>query len=132
MELSFPDPHGWNVRAANDASAVESPADMRVHAVCISKAEGVDISKHRTVSFVQADVMLKPDGSTLRQSVVCKDGQAYALAGGFRVLRGKNATIELRESFPDTPSGWTIAVSNRASKGGGNAAVRLYAVCLKP
>jgi hypothetical protein len=132
MELSFPDPHGWNVRAANDAAATESPADARMHAVCISKTEGVDISKHRTVSFVQTDVSLKPDGSTLRQSVVCKDAQAYALAGGFRVLRGKNATVELRESFPDTPSSWTIAVSNRPAKAAGNAAVRLYAVCLKP
>jgi hypothetical protein len=132
IEMSFPDPDGWNVRTANDAAATEPPVDARVYAVCISKNEGVDVSKHRTVLFVQADVTLKPDGSTLRQSMVCKDAQAYALAGGFRVLRGKNATVELRESFPDTPSSWTIAVSNRASKGAGNTAVRLYAVCLKP
>ena len=39
--------------------------------------------------------------------------------------------MELHESFPDTPSSWTMAVSNRG-KSTGNAAVRLYAVCLKP
>ena len=132
MELSFPDPLGWNVRAINDAGAAEPAAAVRVHGVCIGKADGVDISKHRTVSFVEADVTLKPDGSTLRQSVVCKDAQAYALAGGFRLLRGRNAALELHESFPDTPSSWTLAVSNRGGKGAGNATVRLYAVCLKP
>ena len=131
MELSFPDAHGWNVRAINDTGAAEAPADARVHGVCIGTAEGVDISNHRTVSFVHADVTLKPDGSTLRQSVVCKDEQAYALAGGFRLVRGRNATVELHESFPDTAVSWTVAVSNRG-KSTGSAAVRLYAVCLKP
>ena len=131
MELSFPDAHGWNVRAINDTGAAEAPADARVHGVCIGTAEGVDISNHRTVSFVHADVTLKPDGSTLRQSVVCKDEKAYALAGGFRLVRGRNATVELHESFPDSPSSWTMAVSNRG-KSTGSAAVRLYAVCLKP
>jgi hypothetical protein len=131
MELSFPDPHGWNIRAANDASETQVPANARVHSVCIGKAEGVDISKHRIVSFVETDVALKPDGSTLRQSVVCKDPQAYALAGGFRLLRGRNATMELQESFPDTPSSWTTVISNRG-KSTATAAVRLYAVCLKP
>jgi hypothetical protein len=131
MELSFPDPHGWNVRAVNDAGATQTPAQVRVHAACIGKTEGVDISKHRTVSFVEANVALKPDGSTLRQSVVCKEAQAYALAGGFRLLRGRNATVELHESFPDTPSSWTMAISNRGNSTS-NAAVRLYAVCLKP
>jgi hypothetical protein len=132
MELSFPDPHGWNMRAANDANAAGPTADARVHAVCISKTDGVDISKHQTVSFVHADVTLKPDGSTLRQAVVCPEPQAYALGGGFRVMRGKNATVELRESFPDRPSSWTIAVSNRTARDVGSATVRLYAVCLKP
>jgi hypothetical protein len=131
MELSFPDPLGWNVRAINDAGATEAAAEVRVHGVCIATADGVDISRHRTVSFVEADVTLKPDGSTLRQSVVCKDEQAYALAGGFRLLRGRSATVELHESFPDTPSSWTMALSNRSANTG-NAAVRLYAVCLKP
>jgi hypothetical protein len=128
MEQSFPDPDGWNVRASNDTP--HASANVRVHAVCISTNEGVDISKHRIVSFVEADVTLKPDGSTLRQSVVCKDAQAYAIAGGFRLMRGKNAALELQESFPDAPSSWTVALSNRGKSG--NASVRLYAVCLKP
>jgi hypothetical protein len=131
MELSFPDPDGWNVRAINDAAAAEPAANVRVHAVCVGAKEGADISKHRTISFVETDVTLKPDGTTLRQSVVCKDAQAYALAGGFRLVRGKNAALELHESFPDTPSSWTVAISSRG-KGAGNATVRLYAVCLKP
>jgi hypothetical protein len=132
IELSFPDPLGWNIRAVNDAAAAEPAAGVRAHGVCIGSADGVDISKHRTVSFVEADITLKPDGSTLRQSVVCKEAQAYALAGGFRLLRGRNTTLELHESYPDTPSSWTIAVSNRGAGRTGNAAVRLYAVCLKP
>jgi hypothetical protein len=130
MELSFPDPHGWNVRSANDAGRTAAPTAARVHSVCIGKTEGVDISKHGTVSFVETNVTLKPDGTALRQSIVCKDAQAYAVAGGFRLMRGKNATLELHESFPDTPSSWTVSVSNRPRKDAGNAAVRLYAVCL--
>lgn len=132
MELSFPDPLGWNIRVVNDAGAAEPPSEVRVHGVCVGKTDGIDISKHRTVSFAEADVTLKPDGSTLRQAVVCKDAQAYALAGGFRLTRGRNAAVELHESFPDTPSSWTLAVSNRGSKGAGNATVRLYAVCIRP
>lgn len=131
LELSFPDPSGWNIRAVNDAGANEAAADVRVHGVCIGRSEGVDIAGYQTIYFTEAEVTVKPGLKPLRQSVSCGNAQAYAIAGGLRLVRGKNPTIELRESFPDTPSSWTIAVANRAAAGAGDARLRLYAVCIR-
>jgi len=131
LELSFPDPLGWNIRAVNNAGANEAAADVRIHGVCIGKSEGVDIANYQTIYFTEAEVTVKPGVKPLRQSVGCGNAQAYAIAGGLRLLRGKNPAIELRESFPDTPSSWTVAVANRAGTGVGDARLRLYAVCLK-
>ena len=52
--------------------------------------------------------------------------------GGFHIsIRGRSASLELGESFPDSPSSWMVAVNNRGSKRDGDVTVRLYAVCLK-
>jgi hypothetical protein len=132
LELSFPDPLGWNIRAVNDAGASEPAAEVRVHGVCIGGSDGVDIRNYQTIYFAEADVILKPGTKSLRQSVACGDGKAYAIAGGLRLLRGKSPALELRESYPDTPSSWTLTLANRGDKNAGDARVRLTAVCIKP
>ena len=53
------------------------------------------------------------------------------LTGGARTVKGRSANVEMQESFPDTPSSWTVAVTNRGDKKAGDAAVKLYAVCIK-
>ena len=54
----------------------------------------------------------------------------YVLAGGSRTFRGRSANVEMQESFPDTPSSWTISVVNRGDKKAGEAIVKAFAVCL--
>jgi hypothetical protein len=130
MELSFPDPYGWNIRAVNDADAGQTPAQVRVHGVCISTTEGLDIANRQTVYFAEADVTVKPGQKVIRQTVACKSSQDYALAGGFKMTRGRNAVLELHESYPDTPSSWTVALSNVGGKKAGDARVRLYTACI--
>jgi hypothetical protein len=129
MELSYPDPEGWNVRAVNGAATPAAPAEVRTHAVCLADKDGADIRGYQNVFFVEADVAVKGD-STARQSVGCGD-KAYVLSGGSRTIRGRSATVEMQESFPDTPSSWTVAVANRGDKKSGDATVKLYAVCIK-
>jgi hypothetical protein len=131
LELSYPDPDGWNVRAVNGATAT-SAADARAHAVCLGPAsgEGIDIRDYRSVYVATKDVPVKSGGGTAKQAVGCGDG-AYVLAGGARTSRGRSADVEIGESFPDTPSSWTTAVANRSDKKAGDAIVKLYAVCLK-
>jgi hypothetical protein len=131
LELSYPDPDGWNVRAVNGA-AVSGAADGRTYAVCLgpSNGEGVDIRDARTVYFATKDVPVKFGGGTAKQSVGCGDG-AYVLAGGARTSRGRGVAVEIGESFPDTPSSWTTAVTNRGDKKSGDVTVKLYAVCVK-
>lgn len=130
MELSYPDPEGWNVRAVNGADASGAAADVRAYAVCLGTKEGVDIRNYKNVYFAEAEVPVRPDNGTARQSVSCGD-QAYVLSGGSRTVRGRSANVETQESFPDTPSSWTVAVTNRGDKKSGDATVKLYAVCLK-
>jgi len=130
MELSYPDPEGWNVRALNGAEGSAPAADARAYAVCLGTTEGVDIKDFQKIYFADADVVVKADNSVARQSVACGD-QGYVLAGGSRTIRGRSAMVETQESFPDTPSSWTIAVTNRGDKKSGDATVKLYAVCIK-
>jgi len=131
LELSYPDPNGWNIRAVNGAAATAPAADARVHAVCLGTDEGANIRDFRTVFFVEKDVPVKHSNGVARQSVGCGADQAYAISGGMRTMRGRGASIEMQESFPDTPTSWTIAATNRGDKRAGDATVRLYAVCIK-
>jgi hypothetical protein len=131
LELSYPDPNGWNVRALNGAPASNPAADVRTYAVCLGSKEGVDIRGFQDVYFVSADVTVKADNGTARQQVSCKSEGAYVLSGGVRTVKGRSADVEIQENFPDTPSSWTVAVTNRGDKKSGDATVKLYAVCIK-
>jgi len=131
LELSYPDPTGWNVRAVNGAAPTAPAAEVRAHAVCLGAKEGVNIHDFQTVYFVEKDVPVKHSNGVVRQSVGCGGNEAYALAGGMRTIRGRSASVEMQESFPDTPTSWTIAATNRGDKRAGDATVRLYAVCIK-
>jgi hypothetical protein len=130
MELSYPDPEGWNVRAVNSAATGGAAADVRAYAVCLGNKEGVDIRNYQSIYFVDAEVPVKAGNGTARQSLNCGD-KAYVLSGGARTIRGRSAAVEMQESFPDTPSSWTVAMANRGDKKSGDATVRLYAVCIK-
>jgi hypothetical protein len=132
MELSYPDPDGWNVRSVNGADPSGPAAEARAHAICLGTNGGVNIRDDRTVYFVTKDVTVKYGNATVRQSVGCGGDSAYALAGGARTIRGRGASVEMQESFPDTPKSWTVAVTNRGDRRAGDATVRLYAVCIKP
>jgi len=79
---------------------------------------------------MQQEGTVKADQGTARESVACGQG-GYALAGGMRTAKGRSANIEMQESFPDTPSSWTVSVLNRGDKRSGDASVKLYAVCIK-
>ena len=131
LELSYPDPDGWNVRAVNGA-AVAGAAQGRTYALCLgpSSGEGIDIRDYHFVYFATKDVPVKFGGGTAKQSVGCGNG-AYVLAGGVRTARGRSANVEIGESFPDTPASWTTAVTNRGDKKAGDVTVKMYAVCLK-
>jgi hypothetical protein len=131
LELSYPDPKGWHVRAVNGAAPADPAAEARAHAVCLGAKEGADIRDFQTVYFVEKDVPVKHSNGVARQSVGCGGDQAYALAGGMRTIRGRMASIEMQESFADTPTSWTIAAVNRGDRRAGDAVVRLYAVCIK-
>jgi hypothetical protein len=131
MELSYPDPDGWNVRAVNGAPG-SGAADARTYAVCLgpSGGEGIDIRDFHSVAFVTKDVPVKFGGGTARESISCGGG-SYVLSGGARTFRGRSASVEIDESFPDSPSSWTTTVTNRGDKKSGDVTARLYAVCLK-
>ena len=131
LELNYPDPNGWNVRAVNGAAASGPAAEARAYAVCLGSKEGVDIRDFQNVYFVDKDVTVKSDSGTARQSVGCGGEGAYVLAGGVRTVKGRSANIEMQESFPDTPASWTLTVINRGDKKAGDATVKLYAVCIK-
>lgn len=131
LELSYPDPNGWNVRAVNGAPASGPAAGARIYTICLSNKDGLDIRNHKTVYFAEADAIVKAENGTIRQSIKCSDPDSYIISGGLRSIRGRSASLELGESFPDSPSSWTIAVNNRGSKRDGDVTVRLYAVCLK-
>ena len=130
MELTYPDPNGWNVRAVNGAPATGPAAEARAYAVCLGAKEGVDIRDFQNVHFVDKDVTVPADNGTARLPVSCGEG-SYALAGGARTVKGRAANVEMQESFPDTPGSWTVAVTNRGDKKAGDATVKLYAVCIK-
>jgi hypothetical protein len=131
LELSYPDPTGWNVRAVNGAPASGPAADVRTYAICLGTKGGVDIRNHKTVYFAEADAVVKADNGVIRQSVKCSEPDSYAISGGMRSIRGRSASLEMGESFPDSASSWTLAVINRGDKKAGDVAVKLYAVCLK-
>jgi len=131
LELSYPDPTGWNVHAVNGAPASGPAADVRTYAICLGTKGGVDIRDHKTVYFAEADVLVKAENGTARQSVKCGEADSYAISGGLRSIRGRSAALELEESFPDSASSWTLGVINRGDKKAGDVTVRLYAVCLK-
>jgi len=130
LELTYPDPNGWNVRAVNGAAASGPPADARIYTICLSNKDGIDIRNYKTVYFADADAVVKADNGSIRQSVKC-EADSYIISGGMRSIRGRSASLELQESFPDSPSSWTIAVNNRGDKKAGDVTVRLYAVCIK-
>jgi hypothetical protein len=130
LELTYPDPNGWNVRAINGAPATAPAAEARAYAVCLGTKEGADIRDFQNVYFASQDVTVQGDNATARQSVRCGEA-SYVLAGGVRTVKGRSANIEMQESFPDTPASWTVAVTNRGDKKAGDATVKLYAVCIK-
>jgi hypothetical protein len=132
MELSYPDKWGWNVRVTNDNTAGQPEADARVYSLCLGADEGMDITAHQSVQFVEATVTPKAGADPLRQSVKCREASAHAIAGGVRVQRGPNAAIEVQESYPDAAGSWTTTVANLATGGRADATVTLYAVCLGP
>lgn len=131
IELSYPDPNGWNIRAVNGAPASGPAAEARMHAICLGSKEGADIRGFQTVHFVSKEVLVKDDNGTARESIDCGSDGGYVLSGGSRTVKGRAANIEMQESFPDSPKSWTVAVTNRGDKRAGDATVRLYAVCLK-
>jgi hypothetical protein len=131
IEQSFPDTAGWNVKAAS-ASTPQAAAEARSYAICLGSGEGLSIQDYRSVDFVDAEVALKPDAGAVRQAIKCRSASSHAIGGGARLVRGKNAAIELQESFPDSPSSWTVALANRADRKAGDARVKLYAVCMNP
>jgi hypothetical protein len=131
LELNYPDPNGWNIRAVNGAPATGPAADGRAYAVCIGTKEGVDIRDFQNIYFVGQEVTVKAEEGTVRQSVGCGGAGSYVLSGGSRTVKGRSANVEMQESFPDTPGSWTVAVANRGDKKAGDATVRLYAVCIK-
>jgi hypothetical protein len=130
LELSYPDPNGWNVRALNSAAAGGAPADARTYAVCLGSREGADIRNFENIYFVGKDVPVQAENGAAKETVSCGEG-AYVLAGGTRTVKGRGANVELQESFPGTPGSWTVAVTNRGDKRAGDATVRFYAVCIK-
>jgi hypothetical protein len=132
MELSYPDKWGWNVRAINGGDRAKAAAGVRIFAICLGTDHGLNIEADHSVLFAEATVTIKPDDGAVRQAIGCRNAKARAIAGGARVLRGKNASIEIQESFPDAPASWTVSVTNRSPKGSGDATVRLYAVCIGP
>jgi hypothetical protein len=129
LEVSYPDPNGWNVRAVNTASGAE-PVDGRAYAVCLGTKEGVDIRNFQTIHFVDQEVLVKAENGTARQTIGCGDG-SYVLSGGTRTVKGRRDAVEVQESFPDSPTSWTLNVINRGDKRAGDATVRLTAVCIK-
>jgi hypothetical protein len=131
LELSYPDPNGWNVRAVNGAASTGPAAGARIYTICLSNKDGSDIRNHKTVYFAEADAVVKADNGTVRQSVKCSEPDSFIISGGLRSVRGRSASLEFGESYPDSPSSWTVAVNNRGSKKDGDVTVRIYAVCLK-
>jgi hypothetical protein len=129
LELSYPDPKGWNIRAINTATG-GTPSDARAYAVCLGSKEGADIHNFQNIYFASKDVLVTADNGAAKEAVGCGDG-AYVLAGGSRTVKGRAANIEMQESFPDSPGSWTVAVTNRGDKKAGDATVKLYAVCIK-
>jgi hypothetical protein len=129
LELSYPDPNGWNVRAVNGA-AVGIPAEARAYAVCLGSKEGADIHNFQSIYFVGKDVQVVADNGMAKETVGCGEG-AYVLSGGARTVKGRSANVEMQESFPDSAGSWTVAVTNRGDKKAGDAMVKLYAVCIK-
>jgi hypothetical protein len=130
LELSYPDPNGWNIRALNGAAA-GTPADARAYAVCLGSKEGADIRNFQNIYYVGKDVLVKADNGEAKEAINCGGEGAYVLAGGSRTVKGRSANVEMQESFPDSPGSWTVAVTNRGDKRAGDATVKLYAVCIK-
>ena len=131
LELSYPDPNGWNVRALNGAPAGGTPADARAYAVCLGSKEGADIRNFQNIYYVGKDVLVKAENGEAKEAIGCGSEGAYVLAGGSRTVKGRSANVEMQESFPDSPGSWTVAVTNRGDKRAGDATVKLYAVCIK-
>jgi hypothetical protein len=129
LELSYPDPKGWNIRAVNTATG-GTPADARAYAVCLGSKEGADIHNFQNIYFVSKDVLVMADNGAAKEAVGCGDG-AYVLSGGSRTVKGRPANVEMQESFPDSPASWTVSVTNRGDKRAGDATVKFYAVCIK-
>jgi len=129
MELSYPDPNGWNIRALNGATE-GTPADARAYAVCLGSKDGADIRNFQNIYYVAKDVLVKAENGEAKEAVGCGEG-AYVLAGGSRTFKGRAANVEMQESFPDSPGSWTVSVTNRGDKRAGDATVKLYAVCIK-
>ena len=130
LELSYPDPNGWNVSAVNGAAASGPPAGARLYTICLSNKDGSDIRNYKTVYFAEADAVVKADNGMIREQVKCGE-DSFIVSGGMRSIRGRSASLELAESFPDSPSSWTVSAVNRGAKKDGDVTVRIYAVCLK-
>ena len=132
LELSYPDPNGWNVRAVNGAPAAGPAADARAYAVCLGTKEGVDIRNFQNIYFVEPG--RDGEGRQRRRrgnrSVAATKAPTCWPAAS-RTVKGRSANVEMQESFPDSPGSWTVAVTNRGDKKAGDATVKLYAVCIK-
>src|SRR5215218_7571765 len=101
LELNYPDPNGWNVKAVNGAPAGGPAADARAYAVCLGTKDGADIRNFQNIYFVSQDVTVTADNGTAKEIVSCGDG-AYVLSGGSRTVKGRPANVEMQESFPDS------------------------------
>ena len=130
MELTYPDPNGWNVRAVNGAPASSPGAEGRTYAVCLSTKDGADIRNFQSIYFVDKQITVKAENGEARSAVSCGEG-GYVLSGGARTVKGRPANVEMQESFPESPESRTVAVTNRGDKKAGDATVKLYAVCIK-
>jgi hypothetical protein len=129
LELSYPDPKGWNIRAINTATG-GTASDARAYAVCLGSKDGADIHNFQNIYFASKDVLVAADNGAAKEAVGCGDG-AYVLAGGSRTVKGRPGNVEMQESFPDSPASWTVSVTNRGDKKAGDATVKIYAVCIK-
>ena len=115
MEVHYPDPNGWNVKALNGTPTGGSAAEARPYAVCLGTKAGADIRSFQSVYFASQDVTVKAENGTARQSVSCGEG-SYVLSGGSRTETGRSANVETLDSFPDAPGTWTAPGPNAGHK----------------
>jgi hypothetical protein len=109
LELSYPDPNGWNVRAVNGAPAAGQAADVRAYAICLGGKEGADIRNYQTVYFADTTATVKAGNGVVRQSVGCGEACARSADAAPRWNCRKAFRIRHRAGPSPSPTGATNA-----------------------